>query len=201
MKTLDLKKELFFYKEKENEMNIVDIPELTYIMIDGSGDPNKEVYKESIEAMYALAYTIKFAYKKEDKDFVVMPLEGLWYHDDMKLFNANKKDEWKWTSMILMPDYITKEEFEACKQTAFNKKKNNLIKNIRLEKLKEGKCVQTLYIGPYYLETKTIEAIHKHISDSGYKLSGKHHEIYLNDPRKVDPAKYKTIIRQPFTKK
>jgi len=203
MDKLDMKKEYNFYKAKENKIDILQIPKLNYLKIDGIGNPSSSIdYQNSIEALYTIAYTIKFTIKNDGKDFVVMPLEGLWYADHMSDFEENNKDNWKWTSMILMPDFVTKEIFETAKIKAQEKKIDNTkINEVRLELLEENTVAQTLYVGPYVKEHETIMNIHNYIKESGNVLCGLHHEIYLSDPRKVTSEKLKTIIRQPFTKK
>jgi hypothetical protein len=202
MDKLDMKKEYIFYKAKESKIDILEIPKLNYLKIDGIGSPSNIDYQNSIEALYTIAYTIKFTLKNDGKDFVVMPLEGLWYADHMSDFEEDNKDNWKWTSMILMPDFVTKEIFEIAKIKAQEKKiDNKKINEVRLELLEENTVAQTLYMGPYNKEHETIMNIHEHIKKSGYILSGLHHEIYLNDPRKVSSDKLKTIIRQPFSNK
>lgn len=200
MEKIDLKKVLKeFYSTKKNEAFFVEMPDAKYLMIDGTGDPNNsEQFGKCVEALYGVAYTIKFKAKESDNDFTVMPLEGLWWVEDMNLFSDKKKDNWKWTLMIMMPDFVTDEMFIASKKVAFEKKKNEYINQMRFEVLKEGKCGQIVHTGSYSSETENIQKLHAFIRENGYELTGKHHEIYMSDPRKVEVDKMKTIIRQPM---
>ena len=202
MDKIDLKKvwkEL--YRPSTKQVSRVDVPPFNYLMIDGRGDPNTaQEYKEAIEALYPVAYTLKFMLKKGaiGEDYVVMPLEGLWWVEDMADFSAERKDDWEWTMMILQPDVVTEEMVaEAVAQT--RKKKNPpALDKVRLEALHEGSSAQIMHIGPYADEAPNIQKVHQFIADAGGQLHGKHHEIYLSDPRRAAPEKMKTIIRQPF---
>lgn len=202
MDKIDLKKvwqEL--YRPGAKQVSRVDVPPFNYLMIDGRGDPNTaEEYKEAIEALYPVAYTLKFMLKKGavGADYVVMPLEGLWWVENMADFSAERKEAWEWTMMILQPDVVTAEMVtEAVAQT--RKKKNPpALDKVRLETLHEGLSAQIMHIGPYADEAPNIQKVHQFIADAGGRLHGKHHEIYLSDPRRAAPEKMKTIIRQPF---
>ena len=202
MKKIDYKKELrSLYAPSSKEISIVDVPAMNYVMIDGKGNPNTaKEYTEAIEALYALSYTLKFMVKKSKSgiDYGVLPLEGLWWVPNMKDFSAERKDDWLWTMMIMQPEVITKEIFHDAIEAVRKKKNLAAIEKIRFESYQEGKCAQILYFGPYSDETSTIERLHHFIAEKGYKQTGKHHEIYLNDPRKAAPEKLKTIIRQPM---
>ena len=201
MTKIDLKKELkHLYFSSPKEFIEVQVPKMNFLMIDGKGDPNTSAdYKEAIEALYAVAYKLKFMSKKErEKDYVVPPLEGLWWAQDMNVFTGNDKESWEWTMMIMQPDWITIDMFdEAC--TYVEKSKNPpALKKIRFDSLDEGLSLQILHIGPYDNEASTLAKLHNEfIPQNGYIENGKHHEIYLNDPRKVSPEKLKTILRQP----
>ncbi len=201
MKKIDLKKEFAtLYKASAGKPVLVDVPPLNYLMIDGTGDPNQsQQFQDAIEALYTLSYTIKFMFKKgpEQIDYGVMPLEGLWWTDEIQNFSMKDKSAWKWTLMIMQPEFVSKEIVLAAKEQASKKKDPALLKKVRLEKMQEGLSAQVLYIGPYNEEPPTIEQLHAFIIDKGYKLHGKHREIYLNDMRKTAPDKLKTIIRQP----
>jgi hypothetical protein len=199
MKKTDLKKELPFYKAKR-EPEIVTIPQLQYLMIDGKGDPNtSEEYRLAVEALFSVSYTLKFMVKKGDAgvDYGVMPLEGLWWSEDMSNFTADKKEGWLWTSMILQPEFITEKMFREAKEKVAAKKELPALEKIRFEEFDEGLCVQVLHIGPFSAEGPVIHAMHEFAEQSGYKLRGKHHEIYLSDFRKAAPERLKTILRQP----
>jgi hypothetical protein len=203
MEKLDLKKiykSLYSPSAKVN--SIIDVPPLTYIMVDGHGDPNTApVYVEAIQTLYSLSYTLKFHVKKTlDKDYGVMALEGLWWVPNMADFGTSKKSDWDWTMMILQPDFITPALFEEAKRLAVAKGKAPLANIARLENYNEGTSVQIMYFGPYADEGPTIAKMHQYAKDQGYILDGKHHEIYMSDVRKVAPEKNKTIIRQPILK-
>ncbi|GBD98146.1 hypothetical protein BMS3Abin07_00154 [bacterium BMS3Abin07] len=203
MKKIDYKKELkHLYKPSPKTVEIVDVPEMNFLMIDGQGDPNtSQEYSDAIEALYAVSYAVKFMIKKGglEIDYGVMPLEGLWWVDDMSQFDINDKTNWKWTAMIMQPEHVTQDLFAtACEQV--QKKKNPVaLSKVQFEPFAEGKAVQTMHHGPFPEEGPTIERIHDFIRDSSYTAVGKHHEIYLSDIRKAAPEKWKTVIRQPIT--
>ena len=205
---------VFDYKKEQKalyqpkEVSIVDVPEMSFIMVDGTGNPNTSIdYQSAVEILYGLSYIIKMSKMCEKVpvgyfDYIVPPLEGLWWFTDGNVIDFTNKDEYFWTSMIRQPDFVTQQVFEEAK-TVFSKKKPNLDVTItRLERFTEGLCAQIMHIGPYDDEPETIETLKRFITESGYitDLSSlrKHHEIYLNDPRKVVPAKIKTIIRYPI---
>lgn len=171
---------------------------MNFLMIDGEGNPNtSQAYAEAVEALFAVSYAIKFMAKKGELaiDYGVMPLEGLWWADDMSRFSVNDKDNWKWTMMIMQPSFIS-EEIIAQAISEVGKKKNlPALSKLRVEEFAEGRCAQILHIGPFSEEGPTIEKVHQYINAHG-QLTGKHHEIYLSDIRKADPAKWKTVIRQ-----
>jgi len=207
MKKIDLKKELkYLYKPSAKEVSIVDVPPMNYLMIDGKGDPNTaEEAKEAIEALYPLAYAIKFIIRKElEIDYGVMPLEGLWWTEDMTEFSVENKDIWEWTYMIMQPEFITKDLFNRALLQVEKKKNPVALSKMRFETLHEGVSAQIMHIGPFSDEGPTIDKLHNFIWENNYKFDGlkeKHHEIYLSDPRKTAPEKMKTIIRQPMRKK
>ncbi len=205
MTKIDFKKEWkHLYRPSSKEFEIVGVPPMNFIMIDGQGDPNTaQEYQEALEALYAVAYKIKFMSKKElGKDYVVPPLEGLWWAEDMDIFTTSgDKDEWLWTMMIMQPEWVTDALFEqACTEVATAKEPPALSK-IRLENYHEGLSVQIMHIGPYSEEGPTIHKLHHEFLPATNLLeAGKHHEIYLGDPRKVAPEKLKTVLRQPVRK-
>jgi hypothetical protein len=202
MPKIDFKQELKpLYQPPSREVVRVVVPVLNYLMLDGMGDPNTSpVYQAAVEVLFSLSYTLKFMVKKGPLaiDYGVMPLEGLWWADDMSSFSVADKSNWKWTMMMLQPDFIT----PALVAEAINKLKSKtdpaLLARVRFESLAEGTCVQIMHIGPFTAEGPTIERLHRYIAESGHQRIGKHHEIYLSDIRKADPAKWKTIIRQPM---
>jgi hypothetical protein len=199
---LDFKKaQPALYGGKVGAITTVDVPDMKYFMIDGNGDPNTtQEYKDAIETLYALSYGVKMPFKKKHpaKDYVVPPLEGLWYMDDMTKFTIENKAAWKWTMMIRIPDFVPDEEIVKAVVVIKEKKAPPSIDKARLEYLVEGKCVQAFHVGPYNAEEPLIKKMHAWIKENGHKERGKHHEVYLSDARKVTPEKLKTILRQPF---
>lgn len=202
MTKIDLKKDLkHLYKPSAKAVAVVNVPPLNFLMIDGSGNPNtSQEYVEAVEALYAVAYTLKFKIKKGETsiDYTVMPLEGLWWVDDMSQFDVNNKDMWKWTMMIMQPEYVTVQMFAESLPEVEKKKKLAALSRVRFESYDEGLAAQIMHIGSYAEEGPTVAKLHEFVSEGGYRLCGKHHEIYLGDPRKTVPAKLQTVIRQPF---
>jgi len=192
------------YQPSAKEVVVVEVPEMQFIMIDGQGSPgDSQEYQDAMATLYPVAFKIKFFSKKMGKDYVVAPSEGLWYADDMIDFRAGNRDKWKWTMMILTPDWISKKIFnEAIDFTEEKKPKlTKQLAKLRFEKYFEGKAAQIMHIGPFSEEAATIDKIHEFIDKIGGKFNGhfqKHHEIYLSDPRKAKPERMKTVIRQPF---
>ena len=181
---------------------IIDVPELNFLMVDGTGDPNTSAeYQGALEALYALSYWLKFTVKKgkEGVDFAVMPLEGLWWAEDMAHFSPDRKDIWQWTAMIMQPEYVTEGLYRNALTEVAKKKNITSLSKVKLAPFHEGLCAQIMYIGPYSAEGPTIALLHEYIHSKGHHLRGKHHEIYLGDPRRSAPEKLKTIIRQPMT--
>jgi hypothetical protein len=203
MKKLDLKKDLkYLYVPSAKSFSVVVVPSMNFIMIDGQGNPNTSVeYAESIQALYTAAYTLKFKIKKEMAvDYPVMESEGLWWMDDMREFSVAHKDEWKWTMMIMQPEIVTPELFLQAVAEAAKKKDMPALSRLRLETCCEGMAAQIMYFGPYADEGPTIARLHQFIEESGYVRYGKHHEIYLGNPRRSAPEKLRTTIRQPMRK-
>jgi len=202
MNKIDYKKELkHLYNPPSKEVAIISVPALTFLMIDGEGDPNtSKDYQDAIEALFSVSYTLKFIVKKGrlQVDYGVLPLEGLWWMDDMSKFSTEHKDKWKWTSMIMQPEYVTQEMVKAAIDQVNRKKKLAALSLIRFEDYDEGKAAQIMHIGPFSDEGPNIEKVHSVINEKGYRLAGKHHEIYLSDFRKTAPEKLRTIIRQPM---
>jgi len=201
MKKIGLKKELkHLYQPSAKEVVQVDVLTMNYVMIDGEGDPNtSQAFSDAVEALFAVSYTVKFMVKKGPLaiDYGVMPLEGLWWADDMSVFSVQDKSTWKWTLMIMQPDFVTKEMIDGAMSDVRKKKNLAAIKRLRFEAFSEGKSAQILHIGPFAEEGPTIEKVHRFIDARGKRI-GKHHEIYLSDIRKADPTKWKTVIRQPM---
>ncbi len=195
---IDLKE---LYNPSKKDFKFVDVPPLTFLMLDGHGNPNNNpAYVETLQVLYSMAYTLKFALKPQGIEFSVPPLEGLWWMPDMNEFTVANKDRWDWTMMIMMPMAVTQEQFEKACQDVKRKKGLALVDKARLETYREGLSVQILYLGAYSDEGPTIARMHEFIRSSGFATNGKHHEIYLGDPRKSAPEKLKTIIRQPVRK-
>ena len=196
---LDLKK-LDAYKAKAGEFRILQVPQQQYLMLDGAGDPNTEAFARAIETLYPVAYKLKFASKRQlGRDFVVMPLEGLWWADDMAAFTARRdKSRWSWTLMILQPEWIDDALFADAVAQVGAKNAPARFGEVRLETLDEGDCVQTLHLGSFDDETETLARLHdEFIPANGLRMTGRHHEIYLSDFRKTAPEKLRTILRQP----
>jgi hypothetical protein len=213
MKTLDLKKQYkHLYQPSAKKIEIVQVPCLQFAMIDGAiekgSEPGKSpLFAEATQALYSISYTLKFMLKKRKTnpiDYPVMALEGLWWVED-GFFDITVKDNWFYTLMILQPDVITKDIFEEAKQQIRRKKGDfPSLSKVQLTEFEEGLCMQTMHIGPYATEPDTIERMRAYALENGYRdrvgPNGKHHEIYLGDPRKADPAKLKTVLRHPLEK-
>jgi hypothetical protein len=204
MSKVDYKKALkHLYRPSAKEFEVVDVPPMNFLMIDGHGDPNTaQEYKDAVEALYAVAYALKFMSKKEEgMDYVVPPLEGLWWVENMETFTTDDKDAWDWTMMIMQPEWVSHQMFEEALKRVEKKKNLPALHKLRLDTYREGPSAQILYIGPYADEGPTIARLHNYIEENGYQLRGKHHEIYLGDPRKTAPEKLRTVIRQPIEPK
>jgi hypothetical protein len=201
MTKIDFKKEhKSLYAPTGKDFSIVDVPPMTFLMIDGSGDPNtSQAYKDAIETLYAVAYTVKFSSKKElDKDYVVPPLEGLWWADDLSAFRRRAYHEWHWTMMIMQPDWITEAIVNTAIDNARRKKPLPALPLLRHERFDEGRSVQIMHLGSYAAEGPVLARLHDdYLPSHGLMPNGRHHEIYLTDARKTAPDKLKTILRQP----
>jgi hypothetical protein len=213
MKTLDLKKELkYLYLPSAKKIEILRVPRLQFAMIDGAiekgSEPgNSSAFQEATQAMYGIAYTLKFMLKKRKTkpiDYPVMALEGLWWIKDGE-FDITRKDNWLYTLMILQPEVITKDIFEQGLVELRKKRGDSpALSKLRLESFEEGLCAQVMHIGPYATEPATIERMKEFMKENGYHdrvgCGGKHHEIYMGDPRKAKPEKLKTVLRHPVAK-
>ena len=194
----DPKRELPWYTAPRGRFEIVEVPEQRFCMIDGHGDPNAAPeYAPAVEALYAVSYAAKFASKRElGRDYVVGPLEGLWSADDPATFVTREKSAWDWTMMIWQPDWITDELFAAAREHAVARAPAARL--ARLESIEEGRTVQTLHLGSYDDEGPTLARLHdEFMPEHGLRFNGRHHEIYLGDPRRTAPEKLRTILRQP----
>ena len=205
MKKIDFKREFkHLYKPSAKNVSIVDVPAMNFLTITGEGNPNTaQTYKDAVSALYSVAYTVKFMVKKGELaiDFGVMPLEGLWWVEDMTQFSTDDKDSWLWQMLIMQPEFVTAEMVAEAKAQVKKKKGLVAVDQLEFERIVEGTAVQILYTGPYADEGPTIQTLHEHVRQQGGELSGKHHEIYLNDPRRTAPERLKTVIRQPFVVK
>lgn len=201
MPKIDMKQELRqLYHASAREVVQVDVPALRFLMIDGQGDPNTSAaYAQAIEALFAVSYAAKFSVKKAAQaiDYAVMPFESLWWADDMSAFATGDKQNWKWTAMIMQPSFAADSVIDAAIAEVRKKKGLPGLDRLRLQQFTEGRCAQVLHVGPFSEEGPTIRRLHEFI-EAGAVCSGKHHEIYLSDMRRTDPAKWKTIIRQPM---
>jgi hypothetical protein len=205
MPKIDFKKELkYLYKPSGKQFEVVDVPPMQFLMIDGHGNPNAgQEYQEAVEALYGMSFKVKFMSKKElDRDYVVPPLQGLWWAENMDAFTADRdKSQWSWTMMIMQPEWITQEMVDAAIQEVEKKKGLPGLVKLRLETYHEGLSVQVMHTGAYDDEGPILAEMHgEFIPNNGYEEAGKHHEIYLSDPRKVAPEKLKTVLRQPVKK-
>jgi hypothetical protein len=204
MTRVDLVKEhRALYSPSPRHPAIVEVPELAFLMVDGRGDPESaEAYHQALEALYSVAYTLKFTLKKADpeRDFKVAPLEGLWWADteapDMDELQRDR-DSWNWKMMIAVPDAVAAGEVDAAREAAARKKELPAAPLVRLERFEEGLAAQIMHVGPYSEEAPTIERLHAWVAAEGYELRGRHHEIYLGDPRRTAPERLKTVLRHP----
>lgn len=204
MASIDLKKTLYRdHYTADATPRLIDLPARRYVMVDGAGDPNTAAeYQDAVEALYPIAYGLRAAVKRATGDaYVVMPLEGLWWADDMTRFSTDDKSDWLWTAMIGVPDAVTDDMAAEVIPAVTAKKRLVAGSKARVETFTEGAAAQILHVGPYATEAATIAALHEFIDGSGCELTGKHHEIYLSDPRRTDPAKLRTIIRQPVARR
>ena len=200
MGKLDLRKELKEFYSARKKPSIVDVPEGVFLRYSGRGAPEGEVYQNALQALYGLAYTIKFKCKKEDRDFSMMALEGLWWWDDLSVFtlaDAPPREEWNWISMIRMPDYVDEGLLQEVRADV-REKRGKAVDDVKLESFHEGLSAQILHIGPFSEEQPTVDRLNGFIEEQGYKLRGHHHEIYLSDFRRTRPENLKTIIRHPI---
>lgn len=196
---IDHKKTLKHLYNPPKKFTMVDVPAFAFLMIDGSGNPNTaEAYTLAVEALYGLSYALKFALRKASGvDYTVMPLEGLWWSDDIADFTARNKDAWQWTMMIMQPEPFPDGLLDATRAEVAKKKAPPALDQVRYETFAEGTSIQIMHVGSYDDEAPTIAAMHRHLRDEGYVENGHHHEIYLGDPRKTAPERLKTVLRHP----
>ena len=208
MDKLDLRKQYkHLYLPSSKQVTVVEVPAFQFAMIDGAIEPghepgNSPSFQQALEALYGIAYTLKFMSKLREEnsvDYTVMALEGLWWVEDGE-FDITNPGNWYWTAMILQPEHITQEMCAQGLEQLRIKKPNPALDKMRLERFDEGLCMQIMHIGPFSEEGPTIERMHQYAFDQGYELRGKHHEIYLSDPRRTAQEKLRTVIRQPIKK-
>ena len=201
---LDVKRTVDGYQARRGVFRIVELPDARYLMVDGAGDPNTSPeYASALETLYPTAYAVKSATRSElGADFVVPPLEGLWWADDMDAFTLSRdKSRWSWTMMILVPDVVPSELVDAAIAAVRAKKRPPRIDDLRFETLSEGLVVQTLHLGSFDDEGPVLDRMHHgFIPDNGLSLTGRHHEIYFSDPRRTAPERLRTILRQPVAR-
>lgn len=205
MEKLDLTKKYKTYFASKTKPEIVEIEPAQFISLTGKGDPSEKKFSEKIQALYTTAYTIKFMFKQQGKDFTVSKLEGLWWYDERKFAGitmdeapkAIARNEWEYRLLIRMPEYVSENDVDQAIQAAFAKKKMELVKEIEFFRMNEGKSVQMLHIGPFSKEIETLQEMRKVIEENGFQKNGLHHEIYLSDFNKTEQSKLKTILREP----
>jgi hypothetical protein len=195
----DFRKKLkTLYAPRAGTFSEVEVPALDFVKVDGRGDPNvTQDYARAVKALYRVSYAMKFAARDLlDRDYVVPPLEGLWWADDPAAFVARRKEEWHWTMMIMVPDFVTRDMFDAAARKT--RRKGPLPPGLRLERCNEGLSLQTMHIGGYDAEAPTLAQLHDQIMpERGLTFNGPHHEIYISDPRRTDASRLKTVLRQP----
>lgn len=205
MDKIDLKKTLPSYRARHGEFDVIEVPPRAYLMINGHGDPNSSPeFTSAVESLYPLAYALKFFSKRElGRDYVVPPLEGLWWAADMSAFTtARDKSAWDFTLMLLVPDWLDRPQVEEVAEAVERKSAPPRLRDVRFETLDEGTCVQTLHIGPFDAEAEVLARLHDEvIPDAGLTMTGKHHEIYLSDFRRTAPERLRTILRQPVRRR
>lgn len=202
--TVDYKKELKqLYNPGKKDFTLIDVPEMHFLMVDGAGDPNTSAdYAAAVEALYAVSYALRFMVKAQQEiAYTVMPLEGLWWAEDMAQFSVERKGDWLWTMLIMQPEVITAALVDEAVAQTRKKKNPAALDKVRFAPYHEGLSLQIMHIGSYAEEAPTLYRLHHEVMPAqGYTFNGKHHEIYLGDPRKVAPEKLKTVLRQPVRK-
>ncbi|HEY7891733.1 MAG TPA: GyrI-like domain-containing protein [Solirubrobacteraceae bacterium] len=198
---IDPKREMHELYAPTQQPAIVEVPELHFLQIDGRGDPNTSPdFRAAIAALYSVSYAAKFAVQRSiaGVDFTVMPLEALWWADDLSQLASSEKSDWYWTAMIMQPEPVTAQIIDKALSEVTAKKDLPALELLRFESLREGTAAQVLHIGPYADEGPTTARLHAFIAEHGYAPVGKHHEIYLSDPGRCAPEKLRTVIRQPI---
>ena len=196
---IDFKRTLDAYRADQGEFRLIDVPDLQYLMVDGRGDPNTQSFAEAVETIYPVAYALKFLSKGRGQDYVVPPLEGLWWAEDMDSFTVTRdKSRWRWTLMTMVPDWLDRDAFAEAVAHVAARRPPAQVDAVRLQLLTEGRCVQTLHVGSFDDEAGVLARLHhEFVPAHGLRLTGLHHEIYLSDFRRVPPERRRTILRQP----
>ncbi len=205
MTKADFKKKFgAFYSASSKEPALVDVPEFRFAVVDGAGgDPaHNPDFQNAVAALYGVSYTIKFALKKARpaREYSVMPLEGLWWCEGLRQFDMSRPELWRWRLMIFQPDFVDDGVFQKAVAELSEKKQTTALPAVRLERFEEGRCVQMMHVGPYAAEPATIARMQEFAAGEGYAFSGRHHEIYMGDPRRAKPERLKTILRSPVTR-
>ena len=203
MTKTDLRREITTYTAPRGRFQLVVVASARYLALDGRGDPNSApAYRDALATLYPVAYRLKFGSKTAlDRDYTVMPLEALWWSDDMDTFTtARDKSRWHWRLLNLVPSWLTTENVAAARDAVARSGHAPAIRDLRYEPLDEGLVVQTLHVGPYDDEGPVLAAMHEHVAEQGLTLTGRHHEVYLSDPRRTAPARLRTILRQPVAR-
>jgi len=203
LRRIDLRKDLkHLYSPTAKEVETINVPKMNFLMIDGTGDPNQAGFQEAVGTLYNVAYTLKFKVRKELAiDYPVMPLEGLWWSDEESGFDMERRGSWQWTLMMSQPGIVTNSFFNSGIDEIAKKKGLEALPGVRLDEFHEGHSAQILHLGPYSAEKATVLKLREYLHSRGYTPRGKHHEIYLGDPRRANPAKLRTILRQPFVRR
>ena len=197
---VEYRRELGDLYDAREQPALVEVPTISYLMVDGHGDPNgSQTFKQGVEALYAVAYALKFRVRKlpDGIDFAVMPLEGLWWIPNARVWDFDDKSDWDWTLMVAQPPIVTPELVSEAIAAVRGKKKLRALDDVRFEPFDEGRCAQVLHRGPFAAERPTLERLYDFVKREGFMPVGKHHEVYLTDPQRTAPARMRTIVRQP----
>ena len=195
---VDLKRERRELYAPRRTPHLVDVPPALFLVVDGRGDPSGDAWPEAVSALYSVAYAARFALKRSGVlDYGVMPLEALWWADDWSAFPSDDRSAWQWTAMVLQPPEVTSAVLEQARAVTAAKRPSPVLDRLRLEVFAEGRAAQVLHVGPYREEGPTIAALHAFVAEQGLSLSGRHHEVYLGDPRRAAPERLRTVLRQP----
>lgn len=201
MKIIDFRREYGeLYFPSADTVTAVDVPAMNYAMADGAGDPNRSPsFRDALEALFGISYTLRFGLKKARvAEYRVPPLEALWWSDSAGGFSPDRRGDWRWTAMIMQPPVVTAPRFERAREELRARRSPPGLSRVRLQRFREGRAAQVLHIGPYSTELPTIERVRAFIAEHGGRPFGKHHEIYLGDPRRSAPSRLKTVVRQPY---